>query len=708
MMFRRAIACVVSIVGFVNAVYAAEPTSAPSNAKASSIACNQATISWTNGDGGWRLVLVKEGSAVDAVPSDGTNYTAFQTFTSGQQLGTGNYACWNNITSSFVLRGLKPNTTYHVAVFEHDGGGSVDYLTSSYASFSFKTYNLNLDFDFVVEDSCDKTNEVTFTNKSTASFSGITYTWLFQDGNQDTGKNVKHTYNKGGNYQVTLIASPNYGCIDNYTNSKAVRIIPRPESKPVEKNNLLAQCLENNLFQFQDNTTLTNLPKMAYTRTWYFSPSDSSTIPKPFKTFTTSGAIQILYKSETYYDNVRTGCTDTASLWIKLVPNPSSGIYINDSIQCFSGNSFVFDNKYPGLIRFSWDLGDGTTTLSQKITHAYATVGTFPIIHEAESPEGCKSKDTVYIFVKPNVDASFSGLPATLCEGAPAFPLTTVNNNGVFSATSGSFSGNQYTLGFAGNHNVKYVVKDSFCPDSSTKSIIISARPKFNLGRDTVICDAQDYYLIVSALGTLQWSDGTSDNPKLVNNPGLYWAQVTTNGCSWRDTIELEYGTTPQAELPADTLICKGALILLTQNWPNSLVTWSNGSNDTSIYISEPGVYSVAVTNSCGTATDWMEIKVSDGFCDVFIPTAFTPNGDDRNDYFEILGRDITPTLLQIFNRWGELIYDSKRDGTFRWYGDSNGDLCMSGNYPFIYRYEQKVGDRIRRNTVKGAIMLLR
>jgi gliding motility-associated-like protein len=103
-----------------------------------------------------------------------------------------------------------------------------------------------------------------------------------------------------------------------------------------------------------------------------------------------------------------------------------------------------------------------------------------------------------------------------------------------------------------------------------------------------------------------------------------------------------------------------------------------------------------------------MEIKVADGFCDVFIPTAFTPNGDGRNDYFEILGRDITPTLLQIFNRWGELIYDSKSDGTFRWYGESNGDLCMSGNYPFIYRYEQKVGDRIRRNTVKGAIMLLR
>ncbi len=708
-MLKNALVLIWFVALGIQQLFAAEPTVAPSNAKATGITCNQASISWTNGNGSWRFVLVKEGSAVDATPSDGTNYTAFNTFKSGQQVGTGNYACFNNFTNNFILKGLKPNTTYHVAIFEHDGAASPDFLTSSYASFSFKTQNLVLDFDFTINDSCSRTNVVTFNNKSSSTFSGVSYTWIFQDGKQDTGtKTVNHTYAEGGNYQVTLVASPSYGCTDLYTNSFAVKIIPRPVSKPIELNNNLYQCLEGNQFFFADNTSLKNLPKMAYTRTWYFSATDSSTIPKPVKKFTQGGTIQIKYKSETYFDNFPTGCTDTASLWIRVIPNPSSGITINDSIQCQSGNSFVFDNTFPGLSRFYWNLGDGTTSTNKSITHTYGSVGAFPIIHEAESPEGCKSRDTIMIHVKPNVDASFSGLPTYTCENGAPITLTPTSNKGLFFATEGTFNGNIYTPGKAGTHNIKYVIRDTFCPDSVISSLQINTLPRFTLGRDTVVCDNQPLALFVTSAGTILWENASSVNPRPIFSAGTYWAEVDNNGCKWRDTVNVGYQLTPQASLPGDTLICKGSLIVLKQTWPNAIITWSTGSNDTQIYVSSPGVYSVAVVNSCGSATDFMEVKVSDGFCDVFIPTAFTPNGDDRNEYFEIQGRDIQPVLLQIFNRWGEIIFDSERSGEYRWYGDANGQPCMEGNYPFIYRYEQKVGDRIRRQTIKGAVMILK
>ena len=150
-----------------------------------------------------------------------------------------------------------------------------------------------------------------------------------------------------------------------------------------------------------------------------------------------------------------------------------------------NGNSFVFDNTFPGLVAFSWDLGDGTISANKTITHTYASAGKYRIIHEAESSIGCKSKDTVYISVKPNIVASFTGLPAQVCEDGPAIPLSPNNPNGVFSASSGSFSGNNYLPGPAGLHSVKFVVLDSFCPDSVTSSITIVQRPQFNLGRDT-------------------------------------------------------------------------------------------------------------------------------------------------------------------------------------------------------------------------------
>jgi len=457
-------------------LFGAEPTVAPTNGAAGTIQCDKATISWTNGNGGWRMVLVKKGAAVDALPSDGTSYTAFNTFTAGQEIGTGNYVCFNNITNNFELKGLQTNTRYYVTIIEHDGGSSIDYLTSKVDTFSFVTQWLKLDFVFDVDDTCDRTNIVTFTNKSSASFTGLTYTWYLKDGNDKQGKDITHTYIEGGNYQVTLIATPSFGCVDNFTNQRAVRIIPRPISKPIEMNGQVQQCLEGNVFRFSDVTTIKNLPQMAYVRTWFFSPSDSSTIPRPIKSYSKAGTYRIGYKSETFFDNKPTGCTDTTSLVIEVIPSPSSGIDINDPIQCLNGNSFVFDNTFPGLVAFSWDLGDGTISPNKTITHSYASAGNYRIIHEAESTIGCKSKDTVYVSVKPNTIASFSGLPAQVCEDGPAIPLFPNNPNGVFSATSGSFSGNSYLPGPAGMHEVKFVVLDSFCPDSVTSSIIIVQR----------------------------------------------------------------------------------------------------------------------------------------------------------------------------------------------------------------------------------------
>lgn len=82
-----------------------------------------ATVSWTDGNGAGRLVVVRAGAAVDAVPQEGADYSASATFGVGTELGTGNFVVYSGSGSSVAVSGLAPETTCHVQVFEYNGGG---------------------------------------------------------------------------------------------------------------------------------------------------------------------------------------------------------------------------------------------------------------------------------------------------------------------------------------------------------------------------------------------------------------------------------------------------------------------------------------------------------------------------------------------------------------------------------------------------------
>jgi len=87
------------------------------------------TVSWTNGDGSDRIVLMKSGGPVDANPVDGASYLANSSFGAGSQLGAGNYVVYSGSGSSVSVSGLDGTATYHVAVYEYNGSdGSQNYL----------------------------------------------------------------------------------------------------------------------------------------------------------------------------------------------------------------------------------------------------------------------------------------------------------------------------------------------------------------------------------------------------------------------------------------------------------------------------------------------------------------------------------------------------------------------------------------------------
>ncbi|HEY1022529.1 MAG TPA: hypothetical protein VGE06_09440, partial [Flavisolibacter sp.] len=90
------------------------------------------TLEWTNGSGQKRILLAKEGAAVDAVPANGTLYNPGTGFGLGQQIGAGNFVVYANSGNTTTVSNLKPNKTYHFALFEYNQfTSSALYLTEN-------------------------------------------------------------------------------------------------------------------------------------------------------------------------------------------------------------------------------------------------------------------------------------------------------------------------------------------------------------------------------------------------------------------------------------------------------------------------------------------------------------------------------------------------------------------------------------------------
>lgn len=113
------------------------PTTLASNINLVSLTGSTARIGLTNGNGTYRTVFMKEGSAVDAAPENFKTYGSDAIFGNGPQLGTGNYIItWGMNGSPFTVNNLKAGKTYHLAIFEFNGNGAPVYSISA-ARFSF-------------------------------------------------------------------------------------------------------------------------------------------------------------------------------------------------------------------------------------------------------------------------------------------------------------------------------------------------------------------------------------------------------------------------------------------------------------------------------------------------------------------------------------------------------------------------------------------
>ncbi len=228
-----------------------------------------------------------------------------------------------------------------------------------------------------------------------------------------------------------------------------------------------------------------------------------------------------------------------------------------------------------------------------------------------------------------------------------------------------------------------------------------------SLGDDFAICDPTSITVNTNASQPLNyiWSDGSTNDHLKVTTQGNYWVEISKDGCSKSDTINITKGEL-SVNFPSDTTICKGAQIILSAYTDGATYIWQDGSNQPTYSVDKAGRYSVEVVKGiCKTSA---EILVEEELCacQVSIPSVFSPNDDGRNDKVGAIvqaGCPINYFLLSIYNRWGQLMFTGIKP-TEKWDGKFRGVPAEAGTY--MYYLEYAVGKQ-RKQFQKGDITIV-
>ncbi|WP_128548006.1 gliding motility-associated C-terminal domain-containing protein [Larkinella soli] len=224
---------------------------------------------------------------------------------------------------------------------------------------------------------------------------------------------------------------------------------------------------------------------------------------------------------------------------------------------------------------------------------------------------------------------------------------------------------------------------------------VTAGPPAVRLGADTTLCAPQTLALALTdtAGTTYRWQDGSTQARYTVRQSGIYWVTATRGRCIAYDSIQVR--VEPRVSLPPDTLLCKGEQLTLSVSHPIGRYAWNTGSTEARITVAEAGTYAVRVPSDFCALTDTVRIAFAD--CPGQVPNVFTPNGDGKNDTFFIPNIDLLPWRLEIYNRWGRLIY--KADA---YANDWAGQNQPAGLYYYLLRSRELNRD------LKGWVELLR
>jgi gliding motility-associated-like protein len=459
-----------------------------------------------------------------------------------------------------------------------------------------------------------------------------------------------------------------------------------------------------------EGATATALTATGTNLQWYTTPTGgtgSSTAPVPVTT---------VAGTTTYYVSQVSGQCESNRVPVVVIIHPGVTAAFDYMVQygC-AGDTVQFTNRSAGTGTFTWNFGDnnGSGLTSPLHTYLRQDVYTVKLVHTGGF---CKDSITRQIDLKHPLQAAFVVDKDTLCQNQTVnFTNTSVatTRNGMAPTYQWDFGDGDtsslqhpsHTYTTTGIFRVVMRVTDFVpCTDSFVKIIYVDTASGLSLiSTDTVFCAGQRIemnasYLPVGFQG-LTWDFGDATiiqgvNPAIhaYESTGLFTVTVKAAYRVCPDTTVTKtilVKPFPRINIGPDTFMCPnaGAMTLsdyINRNNASASWLWNTGSTQSSLLITAPGTYSATVSIDGCSATDSITVNKD---CYVDIPNSFTPNGDGLNDYFfprTQLSHAVVQFTMQVFNRWGQVIFETRSIDGRGWDGRFNSTVQPQGVYIYI------------------------
>jgi gliding motility-associated-like protein len=207
-----------------------------------------------------------------------------------------------------------------------------------------------------------------------------------------------------------------------------------------------------------------------------------------------------------------------------------------------------------------------------------------------------------------------------------------------------------------------------------------------------------------------EWNTGHTDSVLTVSEGGRYIITAWMDGCALHDTVEVVDVEEVIATGWTDTTVCRETGFVLTPPLPGTY-TWSDGSTSSRLSVEESGYYEVEVENSCGQFRFSRYVEQKDCDCSWYVPNAFSPNFDGRNDELTAYpGCDFPFEFhrFTVFDRWGNEVYRSTDAYQLAWDGTSRGQSVPGGVYVWLLEYTVLEPGGSREVVQQGDVLVVR
>ncbi|MFT4770953.1 MAG: gliding motility-associated-like protein [Cryomorphaceae bacterium] len=400
----------------------------------------------------------------------------------------------------------------------------------------------------------------------------------------------------------------------------------------------------------------------------------------------------IVFESGTYWADVFTGnceATDTVEVLFNAIPVFAGQ---TDADLC-DGEEFTFEL---GAVNYGIVWFDGAIDENR----TFDETGVYPF----ELIDGdCSTEFQVEVEVTLIPEFEL-GPDLNICEGTSVLLETEVIDATV-TWSDGSI-GSNISVFDAGTYWA--LAENNGCFFSDTTEITSSAVPNLTLSGIESLCPGEEGTVSALSNAPIVWSTGETEAEILVTQPGLFAAVATNDaGCSAQQTIFVIGLGLPRIDPIDDLLKCqeKDFILVEAESSDNANLEWSDGSSGGTARIRNVGLFFVELDNECGSTRQDFRVEEEECFDLFFLPNAFTPDGDGLNDLFKPQIDNFVSYEMLIFNRKGELVFETK-DPTEGWNGSFQNDAyyCQAGVY--AVRCSIDFGDNVIQEEFASVILI--